>query len=176
MAREKRGETIAAEMVEDAGRDIDLAAEIGRKGVAVKEAAGEGFNRGKASRFSDEGGVEVNAREFDSFLRQGSSGGEPANGVTDAAADVDDSDGITAASGTHSSDCGVKQLQDAMAMVELFSEALHFPMDSEHEAINGEGIKDAVAIQDSVDDAKSFAIPGCLESFADSLFGDGHAL
>jgi len=51
----KKGEkVVAAEMMKDSGGDIDLAAEIRGKSVAMKKAARKRFDGGEAGGFTDE--------------------------------------------------------------------------------------------------------------------------
>ncbi len=162
--------------MQHSGGDIDLAAQIGGEGVAVNEMTRKRFGRGEARGFANEGGIEIDAGEFDAFSCQGSSRGEPANGVADAAANVNDTDRAVEAFGTHGGDRCAQQVEDAMAMVELLGQPLHFPVNRQHESVDGERIEEALTVGNLFDDMKRLAIAGCLKRFADFLFGNRETL
>src|SRR5256885_294983 len=61
MLAEEGDEAVGAKMVQHSGGDINMAAEIGGKCVAVKEAARKRFLCREAIRFVDESGIQIHA-------------------------------------------------------------------------------------------------------------------
>ena len=69
----------------------------------------------------------------------------------------------------------MQEFQDAVAVVELLGEALHFPVNSEHEALDGDWIEDAVLRRNLIDDADGSAISDGFEGATNFVFGNGQA-
>jgi len=63
-----------------------------------------------------------------------------------------------------------------MAVVELFGQTLHFPVDGEHQAVYCDGVENSVARRNLINDTDGFAISYSFEDVTNFLFGDGQAL
>lgn len=167
---------IAAKVMNDAGRDINLAEMIGGKSVAMDEAARELFGGGKAIRFLDQGGIQLDPGQLDSLRRKRAVGGEPADVVADAAAHIDDAKGAGESAGADGSDYRLQHFSYARAVVELLGEALHFPVNGEEEAIDFERIEKTVHSRERFDSAESLMIVRFREDIEDIPFADRQAL
>jgi len=148
----------AAKMVDDARGNINLARMIGTEGVAMDESAREVLGGRETICFVDETGIEIDACEFDSLGRQRSVGGEPADVVTDAAADIHDAKRPGESAGTNCGDGRAENFSDAWAVVELLGKPLHFPVNGDEQAIDFAGIEESVWCGERFDSAKGLPV------------------
>ena len=83
--------SITAEMVNNSGREIDLATVVAGKSVALNEPARKTFRGSEAVGFAHERGVQIHTDQFDALRWQRGACGKPADYVANATANVDDS-------------------------------------------------------------------------------------
>jgi len=49
-------------------------------------------------------------------------------------------------------------MEDAIAVVELFGQTLHFPVDGEHQVVYGDGVENSVSCRNLINDADGLTI------------------
>ena len=62
-----------------------------------------------------------------------------------------------------------------MAVVELFGQTLHFPMNGEHQAVNGERVENSVPRGNLINDTNRLVISHGFKNVTIFLFGNGQA-
>ncbi len=112
----------------------------------MDEAAVEPFRAGEAVRFADERGVEVDPDQFD-VGAEGAGGGEPADQVAQAAADVDQAvrPGVSAV-GPDRGEERAEQVDQPVADAQFLAQPLEFGVHADEQAVHGVGVEGAVPV------------------------------
>ena len=98
-----------------------------------------------------------------------------ADGVADAAADVDEAKRLGVACRANGAQERHEQFVDARTVIKLLGEPLHFPVNRDEETVDGGGGEKAVARRQRLDDAKRLAIAERCERGEDIRFANGNA-
>lgn len=98
-----------------------------------------------------------------------------ADGVADAATDVDETKRLSVACRANGAQERREQFIDAGAVIELLGEPLHFPVNRDEETVDGGGLEKAVAGWQRFDNTKRLAIAERGERGEDIRFANGNA-
>ena len=102
--------------------------------------------------------------------------GKPPDDIPDATTNIDDAQRARNAVGLKCVEDHGEKFEDALAVKELFREALHFPVDGEEKVVNGLGIESAVAGRNGAYGGDGLMIAESCESVEDVIFVDREAV